>query len=197
MLHGIGIDGHAFYDGGVFMIDMEKLKEMGRQQGFSEIAPLHCSTIELRQEVRQMCESNTCHMYGRCWSCPPGCGSLEECRERIGYYTEGILVQTIGELEDALDGEGMMETEARHKESFYAFEKVLRKQFPDMLAIGAGCCTRCSTCTYPGEPCRFPKQAFSSMEAYGMLVTQVCQSNHLPYYYGPCTIAYTSCYLLV
>ncbi|MCD7867201.1 MAG: ASKHA domain-containing protein [Clostridiales bacterium] len=34
------------------------------------------------------------------------------------------------------------------------------------------------------------------MEAYGMLVTEVCQSNHLEYYYGSCTIAYTSCYLL-
>ena len=34
------------------------------------------------------------------------------------------------------------------------------------------------------------------MEAYGMLVMQVCQANHLDYYYGPGKIAYTSCYLL-
>lgn len=178
------------------MIEMEKLIEMGMKQGFSHVAPLDCSTIELRSEVRQMCEANTCHMYDKCWSCPPGCGSLEECREKIEIYKQGIIVQTVGELEDALDGESMMETEARHKEYFYGFEKVLREQFPDMLAIGAGCCTKCKKCTYPDEPCRFPKQAFSSMEAYGMLVTQVCQANDLEYYYGPCTIAYTSCYLL-
>lgn len=30
----------------------------------------------------------------------------------------------------------------------------------------------------------------------GMLVTQVCQANGLKYYYGDCTISYTSCYLL-
>jgi len=102
----------------------------------------------------------------------------------------------VGELEDALDGEGMMETEARHKEYFVEFEKKLRELYPDMLAIGAGCCTKCKVCTYPDAPCRFPKQAFSSMEAYGMLVTQVCQANGLQYYYGDCTIAYTSCYLL-
>ena len=65
-----------------------------------------------------------------------------------------------------------------------------------MLPIGAGCCTKCKVCTYPDAPCRFPDQAFSSMEAYGMLVTQVCKANGLEYYYGPCTIAYTSCYLL-
>jgi predicted metal-binding protein len=89
-----------------------------------------------------------------------------------------------------------METEARHKENFIAFEQVLRELYPNMLAIGSGCCTRCRECTYPDAPCRQPDKAFASMEAYGMLVTQVCQANDLTYYYGPCTIAYTGCYLL-
>ena len=48
--------------------------------------------------------------------CPPGCGSLEECEAKVRQYRYGIIVQTVGELEDAFDGEGMMETEARHKE---------------------------------------------------------------------------------
>jgi predicted metal-binding protein len=135
-------------------------------------------------------------MYGKRWSCPPLCGSLEECRANVQRYSQGILVQTVGELEDELDGEAMMETEARHKEHFKNLEQLLRKQFPDMLAMGAGCCTKCSVCTCPDAPCRFPGEAFSSMEAYGMLVTQICQANGLAYHYGPCTIAYTSCYLL-
>lgn len=178
------------------MTDRNKITELAKAQGFSQAALLDCRTIELKPEVRQMCEANTCHMYGKCWSCPPGCGSLETCREKIAGYRYGILVQTTGQLEDDLDGETMMETEALHKEHFYAFERVLRKQYPDMLAIGAGCCTKCAECTYPDEPCRFPKEAFSSMEAYGMVVTQICQANGLAYYYGPCTITYTSCYLL-
>ncbi|MCD8053319.1 MAG: DUF2284 domain-containing protein [Lachnospiraceae bacterium] len=178
------------------MTELQALCEAGERLGFSHVAPLDCATLELRPEVRQMCETNSCHMYGRCWSCPPGCGTLEECRERVSHYEHGLIVQTVGELEDELDGETMMETEARHKETFTAFEKVLREKYPEMLVLGAGCCTRCGTCTYPDAPCRFPKQAFSSMEAYGLLVTQVCQANHLDYYYGPCTISYTSCYLL-
>ena len=176
--------------------DRNKITELAKAQGFSQAALLDCRTIELKPEVRQMCEANTCHMYGKCWSCPPGCGSLETCREKIAGYRYGVLVQTTGQLEDDLDGETMMETEALHKEHFYAFERVLRKQYPDILAIGAGCCTKCAECTYPDEPCRFPKEAFSSMEAYGMVVTQICQDNGLSYYYGPCTITYTSCYLL-
>ncbi len=178
------------------MTDMDKIIERAKKHGFSQASPLNCRTIELKPEVRQMCEANACHMYGRCWSCPPGCGSLADCREKIARYQYGLLVQTTGRLEDELDGETMMETEALHKKHFYAFERILRAEYPDMLAIGAGCCTKCKTCTYPDEPCRFPKEAFSSMEAYGMVVTQICQDNGLSYYYGPCTITYTSCYLL-
>lgn len=169
---------------------------MGEEQGFSHVGLLEAGTIELKPEVRAMCEENTCHKYGQCWSCPPGCGSLEACEANIRKYHHGLIVQTVGELEDELDGETMMETEALHKEHFTEFEKVLRPMYPSMLALGAGCCTKCKVCTYPDKPCRFPKEMFSSMEAYGMLVTQVCQANGLTYYYGPCTIAYTSCFLL-
>ena len=174
----------------------KELEEMGKKAGFSHVALLKSDSIQLMPEVREMCKNNTCHMYAKRWSCPPGCGDLEVCRKKIEKYREGIIVQTVGKLEDPLDGETMMETEAVHKQNFYEFEKMLRERWPGMLPIGAGCCTKCKTCTYPDAPCRFPEQAFSSMEAYGMLVTQVCQANGLEYYYGPCTIAYTSCYLL-
>jgi predicted metal-binding protein len=65
-----------------------------------------------------------------------------------------------------------------------------------MLSLGSGGCRRCKKCTYPDAPCRFPEKKFASMEAYGMLVTQVCQDNGLDYYYGKGTITYTSCFLL-
>ena len=77
-----------------------------------------------------MCASNTCHMYGKNWHCPPGCGTLEECEARVRSYRQGILVQTVGELEDSMDGEGMMETEKAHKEHFFALEEKLRSQYP-------------------------------------------------------------------
>ena len=177
-------------------MNFKDLKQLCLSHGFTNVVPLACDTIELKPEVRQMCASDSCHKYNKCWSCPPDCGTLEECEQRVRKYKLGILVQTVGELEDSMDGEGMMRTEAMHKASFYSLEKDLRKFYPNMLPIGAGCCIKCKTCTCPDAPCRFPDQAFSSMEAYGMLVMQVCQANHLDYYYGPRKIAYTSCYLL-
>ena len=108
------------------MIDYKELEVIGKQTGFTHIAPLDCSTIQLLPEVRQMCANNTCHMYGKNWSCPPGCGTLEECEARVRQYTHGILVQTVGNLEDSMDVETMMETEAEHKKHFFALEEQLR-----------------------------------------------------------------------
>ena len=178
------------------MLDMEMLETMAKDAGFSHIGPLDRSTIELQQEVREMCRTGNCGAYGKKWTCPPACGSLEDCRAQLEKFNRGILVQTVGELEDSFDYEAMMDTEAAHKEHFAAMEKQLRSQFPDMLALGAGGCTKCKQCTYPDAPCRFPGKAFASMEAFGMLVLQVCKANNMTYYYGPNTIAYTSCFLL-
>ncbi len=49
---------------------------------FTHTVPLACDTIELKPEVRQMCASDSCHKYNKCWSCPPGCGTLEECEKK-------------------------------------------------------------------------------------------------------------------
>ena len=178
------------------MIDFETLDARGKNAGFTHTGPLDCHTIRLLPEVREMCAADKCHQYNKNRTCPPGCGSLEECEGKVRRYQKGLIVQTVGELEDNMDGEGMMETEARHKEAFLRLMEDLKKDYPDLLAIGAGCCTRCKTCTYPDAPCRFPDKKVSSMEAYGMLVSQICKDNSLPYYYGDCTIAYTSCFLL-
>lgn len=178
-------------------MDLEKLVALGKECGFSHVAFLDVDTVKLIPEVRAMCEANTCRMYGKNWACPPGVGALEECESRIRQYKKGIIVQTVGELEDAMDGEGMMEAEENHKEHFDMMQEKLYEMYPDMLAVGAGTCTRCKKCTYPDQPCRFPKKRFASMESYGMLVSEVCKANNLPYYYGPNTIAYTSCFLIV
>ena len=178
------------------MIDYEALRQQGQQAGFTYVAPLEVSTIKLLPEVRDMCATNSCGAYGKKWSCPPGCGDLETCRAKVQKYAEGILVQTVGTLEDEMDYEAMAETNQKHMETFLKFYEQLRPLYPEMLAIGAGGCKQCKTCTYPDQPCRFPEKLVIPMEAYGMLVSQVCKDNNLPYYYGKCTIAYTGCFLL-
>ncbi len=177
-------------------MNQHALAALAQASGFTAWSPLDTATIELKPEVRDMCAVNSCGMYGKRWSCPPGCGSLEDCRRNLADFPRGILVQTVGEIEDGFDFEAMMEAEAQHKDHFAAMHAALRNAGLDVLALGAGCCTACPQCTYPDAPCRFPEKAVSSMEAYGMLVMEVCKANGLQYYYGSDKIAYTGCFLL-
>ena len=175
-------------------MNYEQLREMALDSGFSYTAPLNTDTIELKQEVRDMCAQG-CQQYAKRWSCPPGCGSLEELRKNIDFYNEGILVQTVTKLEDEFDWDGMMKAQNLHQEHFLTFLKRLHASYSSFLPLGTGCCMICETCTYPDAPCRFPEKKISSMEAYGMLVSEICQKNQLKYYYGSNTISYVACVL--
>ena len=64
------------------MLNIKELEEMGKKAGFSYVALLKSDSIQLMPEVREMCKNNTCHMYAKRWSCPPGCGDLEEAHEK-------------------------------------------------------------------------------------------------------------------
>lgn len=178
------------------MMDFEKLRAMADKAGFSHVSPMDVTIVDLKQQVRDMCATNSCGRYGHNWACPPACGELDALRTEVGRYRKGILVQTVGEVEDSFDFEGMMEAEAAHREHFMAMHDLLMGEYPNMLALNAGTCSRCQQCTYPDAPCRFPDKRFSSMEAYGMLVMEVCKQNGMEYYYGPNAIAYTGCFLL-
>lgn len=177
-------------------MEMKELIKLAEDAGFSHVKELDAGTIELLEEVRAMCGSNTCGMYGKNWACPPACGELPELRERVAKFSKGILVQTVGDIEDSLDFEAMMEIEGEHKEHFLAVNEQLKEEYPDLLALGAGCCTICRKCTCPDEPCRFPEKRISSLESYGIVVSDLCKKNDLAYYYGADKIAYTSCFLL-
>lgn len=177
------------------MTEVDNIVRMALDAGFTAAAPLDVATIKLYPEVREMCASDRCRAYDRNWTCPPACGSLDECAEKISKYVRGIIVQTVFEIEDDFDFEGMQEAANSHNITFYSFHSRLAGIFPEVLALGAGGCSRCRTCTYPDLPCRFPNLALSSMEAYGMIVSEVCNLNGVPYYYGPGKIVYIGCYL--
>lgn len=178
------------------MKTINEIIKAAEEVGFTHVVELDCDSIQLLPEVRDMCAADKCHAYNHNWACPPGCGSLSECESRIRKFKRGVIVQSVGELEDEMDYETMMELQEEHSKHFVSLTDILRKEIPDVLPIGSGTCSRCESCTFPDLPCRFPGKMTSSMEAYGMLVSQVCKDNNIPYYYGKNTLAYTSCFLI-
>ena len=169
---------------------MEVLLNMAQEAGFTHACPLRIDTVELKQEVRQMCAENTCGRYGRNWSCPPACGELEDLRAQVAAFGCGLLVQTVGDVEDSFDFEAMMEIEQRHKENMERLQAQLLPLGVPVLCLGAGSCTLCKICTYPDAPCRFPDKLYPSLEGYGILVTELAKKAGLNYNGGANTVSY-------
>lgn len=170
---------------------LEKAKAMG----FDVAVPLDPRTLEAREDVRAMCAADKCGAYNRNWTCPPAVGTVGECQARMERYRSGILLQTVGKMSKPIDSRCYRQTERRHMENLYALAGEIRRVHPGALCLGAGGCRLCKQCAYP-DPCRFPEQAVSGMEAYGLFVTGVCRDAGVPYYHGEKTITYTACILL-
>jgi predicted metal-binding protein len=164
--------------------------------GFSQAAALDPADLSVRDEVRAMCAADRCRSYNRSWSCPPACGTLDESRAALRRYRSGLLVQTTGTLDDPFDYETMTALGERQAKLVRHFRRHLSRHFGDVLTLGNGACALCKTCTYPSARCKHPDRRVTSMEAFGLVVTDVCRAAGLGYHYGPNTITYTGCYLL-
>ena len=162
--------------------------------GFDVAVPICVDTLQPRADVRDMCAGDRCRAYGKNWTCPPYCGTLESCAEKISGYRWGILLQTVGKTEKTIDTKAYRQTEQRHLQQFYSLADAMRQKYPDALCLGSGGCRICKACAWP-ELCRFPDKACSSMEGYGLFVTQVCRDNGCRYHYGDKTVTYTGCIL--
>lgn len=173
---------------------MEQWIAEALEMGFSAAVPLETATLKPRQDVREMCAADKCRAYGKNWTCPPHCGTLEECEDRMRRFSRGILLQTVGKLDKAIDTKAYRRTEERHLELFHRFSERIRQIHPQALCLGSGGCRICKACAWP-EPCRFPDKACSSMEGYGLFVTQICRDNGAEYHHGPRTITYSACIL--
>ena len=170
--------------------------QLASETGFTHYASLSMDALLFRPEVRDMCSADLCHSYDKSWSCPPAAGSLEVISSRAKGFSRGIIVQTTGALEDDFDIASIRSISEKHAACFDTLVRQIKMICPGCLPMGAGTCRRCRKCTYPDRPCRHPDKLWPSMEAYGLLVSDVCTRSGLGYNYGKCTMTFTSCILI-
>ena len=75
-----------------------ELIALAEEIGFSHAGELNVAELEFMPQVREMCAADRCKSYGACWTCPPGCGTLEEAAARAVKYHRGILIQSTAQL---------------------------------------------------------------------------------------------------
>ncbi len=170
-------------------------EKLAVQAGF-RAALFDAGLLQPVPEVRRMCAENRCTRFGASWSCPPACGSLVELSERMAGYDTGLLLVSVTEVDGDFDLAGIRDAERLHKKRFDTVVRQVRQLFPGCMPMAAGSCTRCVKCTYPSAPCRHPDWLYPSMEACGLIVSDVCNACGLSYNNGPSTITFVSCILI-
>lgn len=170
----------------------EALISMALEHGAYKANVIPANKIETERSFRDMCASNACGLYGKCYMCPPDVGDIDELMNAIGKYDYALVYQTVSELEDSFDFEGMIEA----KKKSYPLAQKIRKAFKDMdisnaLHLGAGGCGVCVTCAkVTNEPCRHPELAMASLEAYGINVSRLAVASDMKYINGQNTVTY-------
>lgn len=169
----------------------DQLKDIALQAGASHSAIVSTKDVVFSESLREMCAMNTCGNYNTCWTCPPAVGPVADWHAKVEGRDWGVVVQTVYQLEDSFDFEGMMKASQLHKENYLrALEAFRQLELPDMLPLNAGNCSICEPCTYPDAPCRFPDRAIVSVEACGIDVNNTLVACGLHYNNGPATVSY-------
>lgn len=160
--------------------------------GAASAAALPISQIPFDLSFRDLCRSNACGMYGACWMCPPYIGEPEALIAQARSYQWALVYQTISPLEDSFDIEGMLAAGQRQNQLARDVRTLLQKAGNlRFLQLGAGGCRRCSVCAKrTEEPCRFPQDAMSSLEAYCIDVSRLAERCGMRYINGANTVTY-------
>ncbi len=174
------------------MTPLEQLREYALKLGAHRAEIIHVSQVSTDSSFAKLCQSNACGNYGRNYTCPPDAGRIEELMESLREFDQVLVYQTVSPLLDSYDFEGMMEAGNRHNsiaQRLWDFTDSQMDSF--VLHLGAGGCRLCGVCAkVTREPCRHPKRAMKSLEAYGINVTLLAEQAGMNYINGQNTVTY-------
>lgn len=172
------------------------LVELALQHGADKASVVDISRVPFKEEFRLACEQNTCGNYKTSWTCPPGVGDINELIADAKTYSKALVFQSIGQLEDSFDIEGMEESEQRHQKIMRTLCDEFAQILPaDTLRLGSGQCLICEKCTYPDSPCRYPDKAITSVSSYGIAVSELAPACGMNYINGQNTVTYFSVFI--
>ena len=152
--------------------------------GFTNAAWLDNLKLQCEARLREYCNPKGCPNHGNNWVCPPGCGSLEECAEKVSKFDQGILLQSISGLKLNPADEDYKKLNRKHNLRLQSFLEAYCNELTDILALTSGGCVFCEDCAFP-EPCVNPNIRMNSLSAYGIDVGKLCEAAGFEYTFTP------------
>lgn len=152
---------------------------------------LDSSQLEFSDRIRWICQ-NECQMYGKTWACPPGVGTVAECREKCLAYPEFLMIATVTEVEDISSIEQTLATRPEHEAVTAQVEALVRAQGVQTYTLSTEACAICSQCAYPNEACRHPDKMHPCIESHGIVLSNIAEECGLPFQYGDNVVTWFS-----
>lgn len=149
-------------------------------------------TLEFSDRIRYICQAE-CPRYGQSWACPPGVGSVEQCKKRCLSYDSCLVIGTITESEDISDICATLATRFDHENITNEVRQLMRNQGVDPYILSTDSCAICKQCTYPeGQPCRHTNMMHPCIESHGINIIPTLEENGLDFQYGSNMITWYS-----
>lgn len=170
----------------------EDLIQIALENGAAKATVIPQEKIVLSSVFREICEKNSCGAFGKCWMCPPDVGEIDELMAKVRSYSHGLLYQTITQIEDSFDIEGMGEGGRHHAMVSQEIQKAMLPLLgADILHLTCGGCRLCEVCAKRDDlPCRHPEAALPSLESYGIDVYNTTKDTPLKYINGTNTVTF-------
>ena len=164
-------------------MDRQKLEAQLAEFPLYEYAFIRTDELVFSERVRYICRTE-CPMYDTTWACPPAVGTLEECRDRVMAFDEGLLIATITEVSDIANIAETLATRADHERITREILQIVKEQASETLTLSTEACAHCEHCAYPDAPCRFPDRMFPCVESHCILVTDLAEKHGIDFLAG-------------
>lgn len=175
----------------------EELIQLALAAGAKKATVIRADKIVVSSVFRDICASNSCGKYGKSWACPPDIGAIDELMERLKSYSYGLLYQTIYDIEDSFDIEGMGRAGMRHALVSQSLNDAIKPLLSNYLHLSCGGCHLCPRCAKMDNlPYRMPEKVLPPMEGYGIDVYNTTKPTELKYINGQNTVTFFGIVLL-
>ena len=77
---------------------LEKLTALPLECGAFKANVIKTEKIETDRRFRDMCEANSCGIYGKCWMCPLDVGDIDLLMGEIAKYDYALVYQPVVDL---------------------------------------------------------------------------------------------------
>jgi len=148
--------------------------------------------LEFSERIRWICQ-NECPRYGKSWACPPGVGSVTQCKAKCLAYNNCLVVGTITECDDIANIDATLATRGDHEAVTNQVRELMRQQGVEPYILSTDSCAICESCTYPqGKPCRHADVMHPCIESHGINIIPTLEANGLEFQYGENIITWYS-----